>query len=76
MAKTIEIRITRSGERADALLACVGVRLTQLGGRLEQPIGRSVMVVFSDDRDGREARRLVRKQLDRCGEDWTTVLDV
>lgn len=75
MARTVPVNVVNPGGRADELLHAVGIRLSRLGGHLEEGRGgKDVMVVFAKDR--KDARRLVREQLEDCGEDWTDHLRV
>ena len=75
MARTVAVDVVKPGERANELLRSVGIRLGRFGGHLEEGRGgKDVMVVFSSDRE--HARRLVREQLEDCGEDWTDHLRV
>ena len=75
MARVVVVNVVKPGDRADELLRSVGMQLGRFAGRVEEGRrGKDAMVVFTEDRD--DARRLVREQFERCGEDWTDYLKV
>ena len=70
------MKLVKHDDETRELIRSVGMRLGRVGGRVEEGSGGNLMVVFTEDRDADEARRLVREQLDDCADDWSERVEV
>lgn len=70
------MKLVKHDDQTRELIRSVGMRLGRVGGRVEEGVSGNLMVVFREDRDPDEARRIVREQLDDCADDWQERVEV